>query len=157
MPSAPTSSVGNIARAAHHESSHGVVAHRCGVTVRRLAVRNDGSGIAEYPPFGDDAPSSFVAAQVALAGIFSELFMGVDDAARAQLAHCYDLLNARMLIDRYRALGEPLGPVSNRTFAIFAGCVVVSNWPTIQRIAYLLEAERELAGDVIAALCGCAQ
>jgi hypothetical protein len=140
-----------LARSCLHESAHGVVAHRFGLRVDQVCVRDDGSGFVAYGSDGTCVEDVVGVVAFDLAGAVSELMYGVDEGRRFHLAVSHDILKARLGIERCRALGMQL---TGEAFAQLSCCAVVSNWGLILRVSAALRALGDLDGPTIVALCG---
>ena len=138
-----------LERNALHEASHAVVASRLGLRVGCARIRGDGSGSAEYEATTDDDAPHVVAAD--LAGIFAELIRGVDRSRQEALAHCYDMLKARVALDRIAVAGWPF---TVKAVATMSCCAVYGHWAAIRRVAACLRAVSELNAAEISALSG---
>jgi hypothetical protein len=151
---AASSACGDVARASLHEAAHAVIAHLFGFKVDRACVRTDGSGVVLYQANLDNPYELFATSIVALAAPACELLVSADQCRQFALAHGYDLLTARLYIEKFQTLAASWG-LTHRTLAQMACCVVAANWSAIARTAQALRVSGELDGAAIAALCRC--
>jgi hypothetical protein len=148
----PQASDAEMARCAIHESGHAVIATRVGLVVNHACIHPNATGSVEYEAATESLDAMLSLAITDLAGIFSELRVGINSSRQVQLAHGSDLLLARLRVDQADVRGWTAAVAASMAF-----CSVASNWPAIIRVAAALRALGELDGEEISALARRAQ